>query len=354
MSYYSVQDGLLFKSFLPGYLRKRSTFRDQLVVPEALVGLILHAYHDHVLSGGHLASRPTSEKKRQKYWWPTISRDVREWCEKCQACQRRKTEHNTPKLPTGHLPVERPFQRISVDLVEYNSVSTSAAGIECKYVLSMMDNLTRFAVLLPVRNKTAETVANAIIERKISIFGPPETLHSDQGPEFENKVIYQLQQILGYKKIRTTPYRPQGNSVSERVHSTLHNMLAMHSATDQSNWATLLPFVQLAHNTSFSATMHETPFFSRFGRKPRLPVDVNLGIPHEGTTADTEELAQNTRNNLQIALELARRNLTERADKQAEQNSKLKPYPVFKPGQEVLVYRPYQDSDGPNPKLLLP
>ena len=137
-----------------------------------------------------------------------------------------------PKLPTGHLPVERPFQRISVELVEFKSVSTSAAGIECKYVLSMMDHLTRFAVLLPVRNETAETVANAIIERVISIFGPPEILHSDQGPEFENKVICQLQQILGYKKTRTTPYRPQGNSVSERVHSTMHSMLAMHSAID--------------------------------------------------------------------------------------------------------------------------
>ena len=29
-------------------------------------------------------------------------------------------------------------------------------------------------------------------------------------------------------------------------------MLAMHIAIDQSNWDTLLPFVQLAHNTSFS------------------------------------------------------------------------------------------------------
>ena len=76
MSYYSVQDELLFKSYLPGYLRKRCTLRDQLVVPEALVGLILHAYHDHVLSGGHLASRPTYEKSSQKYWWPTISSDV--------------------------------------------------------------------------------------------------------------------------------------------------------------------------------------------------------------------------------------------------------------------------------------
>ena len=93
-----------------------------------------------------------------------------------------------------------------------------------------MDHLTRFVVLLPVIKKTSETVANDIIERIISIFGPPETLHSDQDPEFENMVIYQLPQILGYKKTRTTPYRPQGNSVSERVHSTMHSMLAMHKA----------------------------------------------------------------------------------------------------------------------------
>ena len=94
MSYYSVQNGLLFKSYLPGYLPNRSTFRDQIVVPEALVGLILHAYHDHVLSRRHLASRPTYENSRQSYWWPTISPDVHEWCEKCQACQRQK-QHTT-------------------------------------------------------------------------------------------------------------------------------------------------------------------------------------------------------------------------------------------------------------------
>lgn len=91
-----------------------------------------------------------------------------------------------------------------------------------------------------------------------------------------------------------------------------------------------------------------------FGRQPRLPVDIILGIPHVGATANTEELAKDTRENLQIAFELARRNLTERTTKQATSNSKLKPIPVFKPGDQVLVYRPYQDSDGPNPKLLLP
>lgn len=85
------------------------------------------------------------------------SSNVRRWCTKCQACQSRKATHGIPELPTGHIPVERPFQRILIDLVEYKAVSISAAGIECKYVLSMMDHLTRFAVLKPVRHKAAET-----------------------------------------------------------------------------------------------------------------------------------------------------------------------------------------------------
>ena len=36
MSYFFLDEGLLFRSYLPGHLRKRSTFRDQLVVPTSL------------------------------------------------------------------------------------------------------------------------------------------------------------------------------------------------------------------------------------------------------------------------------------------------------------------------------
>ena len=136
MSYFSVQHMLIYILYLPGYLRKRNTLRDRLIVPEALVGFVLHAYHDNVVPVEHLEFRPTYEKVRQKYWWPTISRDVREWGEKCQSCQRQKTAHKRRKLPTGHCSLERPFQVVSVSVVKYKSVSTSAAGIKSKYTFS--------------------------------------------------------------------------------------------------------------------------------------------------------------------------------------------------------------------------
>ena len=120
----------------------------------------------------------------------------------------------------------------------------------------------------------------------------------------------QLQDVFGYKKTKTTPYRPQGNSVSERMHSTQHAMLSMYSNIAQNNWAEVLPFIQLAHNTYFSSTMHETPFFLMFGRQARLPIDIIFGIPHVGRSTTTEEFAHSTRGNMQIAFELARRNLS--------------------------------------------
>ena len=120
-------------------------------------------------------------------------------------------------------------------------------------------------MLVALPDKNEQTIAKALVERVFGIFGPPETLHSDQGPEFENKVAKQLQNVFGCEKNKTTSYRPQGNSVSERMHSTLHALLSMYSNVVQNNWAEVLPFIQLAHNTSFRTTMHETPFFLMFG-----------------------------------------------------------------------------------------
>ena len=164
----------------------------------------------------------------------------------------------------------------------------------------------------------------------------------------------QLQDVFDYKKTKTTPYRPQGNTVSERMHSTLHAMLSMYSNIAQNNWAEVLPFIQLAHNTSFSSTMHETPFFLVFGQQVTSPVDIIFGIPHVGRSTPTEEFAHFTRENLQIAFELAGRNSSERINKQKANNSKLPLIPEFTPGQKVLIYKPHHITDEPDPRLIQP
>ena len=138
----------------------------------------------------------------------------------------------------------------------------SWADVKCSYALNIINHFTQFGVLATLQDKKERTIAKALVERVFSIFGPPETLHFDQGQEFENKVVTQLQNIFGNK---TMLYRPQGTSVSERMYSTLHAMLSMYSNVAQNSWAEVLPFIPLAHNTSSSTTMHEMSFFLMFG-----------------------------------------------------------------------------------------
>ena len=108
----------------------------------------------------------------------------------------------------GHRPVTRAFQCVAVDLVEYKSLSQGN-----RFIVSVIDHLTRFVVLIPIKDKAARTFVRHLIERVFAVFGPPETLHSDQGKEFENELVMELQSVFGYKKTRTAAFRLQGNSV---------------------------------------------------------------------------------------------------------------------------------------------
>lgn len=55
-----------------------------------------------------------------------------------------------------------------------------------------------------------------------------------------------------------------------------------------------------------------------FGRQAALPVDIILGARGSTPPADHTEFSKQTRNNLPLAFKLARRNLTEQAQKLAQ------------------------------------
>ena len=56
-------------------------------------------------------------------------------------------------------------------------------------------------------------------------FGFPKKILSDQGQNFESLLISELCELMQIKKLRTTPYRPEGNGSCERFNRTLISML---------------------------------------------------------------------------------------------------------------------------------
>ena len=96
MSYFFLNEGLLFRSYLPGHLRNRSTFRDQLLVPTSLRKNVINSCHDLPASGGHLALKETLDTIRDRIWWPTMSTDVRAHIEACLSCQHASPPTASP------------------------------------------------------------------------------------------------------------------------------------------------------------------------------------------------------------------------------------------------------------------
>ena len=69
----------------------------------------------------------------------------------------------------------------------------------------------------------AITVAKCLVNGFICRFGVPEQLHSDQGRNFESKVIKNVCDLLQIRKTRMSPYHPQSDGLVERFNRTLLN-----------------------------------------------------------------------------------------------------------------------------------
>ncbi|KZS00006.1 Uncharacterized protein APZ42_003891, partial [Daphnia magna] len=59
-----------------------------VVVPASIRQALVEEYHDSPLSG-HLAYRRTCQRLRDKYYWPSMLEDVKEYCQKCETCARQ-------------------------------------------------------------------------------------------------------------------------------------------------------------------------------------------------------------------------------------------------------------------------
>ena len=157
-----------------------------------------------------------------------------------------------------------PMELLAIDFL---GLEQGKGGYE--NILVVTDSFTKYSWAFPTRNQKANTVAGILWEKVVANYGFPQRLHSDQGQDFESKVIHDLCKMAEMEKSRTTPYHPQGNGQTERFNRTLLNMLGTLDDDKKQSW----PEYVCKHSVTGYA-----PYFLMFGRNPRLPIDICLGI----------------------------------------------------------------------------
>jgi hypothetical protein len=135
----------------------------------------------------------------------------------------------------------------------------------------MMDTLTKYVELVPLLNKEADTVANAIFDKWYCRFGAPLDIVTDQGKEFCAKLSNKLFKRLGTNLLTTTPHHPQCNSQAEVVNKMIAKYLATFCDDSTLDWELYLAPLMFFYSTSFHCSNKSSPFYLTFGMEPRLP-----------------------------------------------------------------------------------
>jgi Integrase zinc binding domain len=107
----------------------------RLVVPSGMRRRVLQ--HNHCTKwNGHVGSSKTAYTIRLSFWWPTLLADCTSYSRSCIDYQQRKRPWSK-QHPVLHWPVNRPFQRLAMDLLDLKIVSTNGS----RYVMVVTEYL---------------------------------------------------------------------------------------------------------------------------------------------------------------------------------------------------------------------
>jgi len=167
------------------------------------------------------------------------------------------------------------LERIAIDIVgPYRD-----SGRRNRYNLITMDYFTKWPKVYAIPNQEASTVANALVENFFCRFGVPMELHSDQGRNFESRLMQEVLERRVFIKTKTTSLHPQSDGMVERYEKTIEEHLRKVFSTHERDWDKRLSIFLLAYRASTHDTTGVTPANMVFRRKLRLPCDLMFGAP---------------------------------------------------------------------------
>ena len=149
------------------------------------------------------------------------------------------------------------------------------------YIGHFVDHMTKFNILFPLKDKSADEVARMIEERVLAYVGPPHIFHSDNGREFVNQLLHSLLETWSSGNVTFVNGRPrhsQSQGAVERGNRTIQEKIAAikhdegFSGKSSFPWMSWLPRIMFSMNTQIHSTTREVPYKLVFGQMPRCQV----------------------------------------------------------------------------------
>jgi len=218
------------------------TKNDKIYVPKSLQHKCAEWHHLTLMHPGEQRLELTMA---QHHTWiglkPTCVRVCKN-CENCAASEER--DQKIGLLPPKPTPEIIPWHTLCVDLVgpcKFGDEKKPETHIEL-HCMTMADPATGFFETVEIGHKTADAMANWLEIHWLTRCPWPAETTVDKGGEFAREVSETLQNKCGIKRKIVTSRNPQSNSMIERCHKTLHNMICSVQIKDKRDLDSLLGF----------------------------------------------------------------------------------------------------------------
>ena len=245
-----------------------------IMVPKSLIRRAVLLCHEN-FEFGHLGVARTLANVRTHFYFDNISTVATEIIKSCDNCQRyNKLPPQATPVRTSPLP-HRPWEEVSMDIL--GPLPCTERGN--RYIITMIDLLTRYIIIVPIPDRTSHTVARVLREYLFAHYGAPTRLLSDNALEFNADVIQKLCQHYHVKKINTTPYRPAANGVVENRNHSIVKLLRIYVGEFSPQWDIYVPEVMISINTAPNVTSGDNPHFLLYGYDRKHVVMWDKPIP---------------------------------------------------------------------------
>jgi hypothetical protein len=195
------------------------------------------------------------------FYWRTMYKDCESESEGCLECLR----FNIGRVgfhPISPVLALLPFDHVGMDFL--GPFNTSIDGFN--YILLVVDVLTRFVILRPLRAKLAEEVAWTLL-CIFADFGVPKIIQSDSDRSFFNAVMTALREMAGFEQRRIMKYFPQANGLPERFVQETKRLLEKWNRGDWIAWNKRVPALQMTLNDRIISFHKSRPFAVLFARQ---------------------------------------------------------------------------------------
>ena len=210
-------------------------FDDRLVVPKD------HELRNKILDEAHsskLSINPGSSKMYQdlkpRFWWTMMKKEIEAYVARCDTCCRVKAIHLKPAGLLQPLSVLGwKWEKISMDFIV--GLPPTQKGHNSIWVIA--DHLTKSAHFIRVRsNYCPSEYVELYFSQIVKLHEVPQTIISDQGPQFTPHFWEHIHSLLGTKLVRSSAYHPQTSGQTERVNQVLEDMLRACVISSKGAW----------------------------------------------------------------------------------------------------------------------